>query len=102
MSNFELVDWWLVGASAMWLGGLSVLLASLSWANYVAPLRRRSFRAVLAEPAYQLVLNGGLGLFCVGWAVMPEIAWWERSLWGGATVAFVWFSWQAWCSWRPT
>src|SRR5438270_2449851 len=36
MSNLNLIDWRLVGFSALWIIGLSVLLAAFSFADYTA------------------------------------------------------------------
>jgi hypothetical protein len=92
-----MVDWYLVGFSALWILGLSLMLATLSYADYEAYRRQARTRDVLAEPGYQLALNAGLSLFCLG-LLGSARAWWERALWVVLALAFsvqVVRAWQA-------
>ena len=96
MSNLNLIDWRLVGFSALWITGLSIVLAALSFADYIAAQQRLRTRAVLGWPSYQAAVNVGLVLFCVG-LVGSARAWWEQLLWAALAVAF---GYQAWSAWR--
>lgn len=94
-----MIDWTQVGFGALWILGLSLLLAAAGLADYEAGRRKARLRAVLAEPAYQAALNGGLGLFCLG-LLGSARAWWEQVLWGLLVAAFVAQAGQAWRRWR--
>lgn len=81
-------------ANALWLLGLAVLLAVLSWARWKAQSGQVRFRQVLARPLVQLGLDLGLLLFCVGLAATAH-AWWERILWGLLGIAWAVHAWWA-------
>src|SRR5579859_1226154 len=95
MSNLDLIDWRLVGFSALWLSGLSVILAAFSFADYIASQRRLRTRDVLGWPGYQAAFNGGLVLFCLG-LIGSAHAWWEQLIWAVLAVAFGYQTWTAW------
>lgn len=84
-----MIDVFSLAANALWILGLAVLLAVLSWARLAARSEQVRFRQVLARPPIQLGLDLGLLLFCAGLAATGR-TWWERVLWsllaGGWTV----------------
>ena len=91
-----MIDVWGVVANGLWIAGLALLLAALSWAHWVASTERSHLRTVLARSGSQLALGAGLALFCAGLAATAS-AWWERALWIAlAVVALV----QVVLSWR--
>ena len=97
MNNLELIDWRLVGFSALWVLGLSIILAAWSAADYEAsqgPSHART-RDVLRTPRYQAGLNAGMLLFCLG-LLGSAHTWWEGALWLLLAVAFGFQAWQAW------
>ena len=83
-----MIDVWGVIANSLWILGLAVLLAALSWAHWVASSEGRHLRIVLGRPQTQRCLDLGLFLFCVG-LVATSRAWWERILWGLLAAAWV-------------
>ena len=87
-----MIDVWRVAANSLWILGLAVLLAALSWAYWAANVERIRFRAALGRPRLRQVVDLGLILFCAGLAVTGR-AWWERVLWG--LMAALWVP-QAW------
>jgi hypothetical protein len=92
------IDVWGVVANSLWVLGLAVLLATLSWANWAASVEKVRFRAVLGRPRSQQALDLGLFLFCAGLAATGR-AWWERVLWGvvcAASARQLWVAWRAW------
>jgi hypothetical protein len=93
-----MIDVWGVAANSLWILGLSVLLATLSWASWAASEEKVRFRVALARPGIQQALNLGLFLFCAGLAATGR-AWWERVLWGLLAAAWVV---QAWLAGRRT
>jgi hypothetical protein len=86
------IDIWGVIANSLWVLGLAVLLATLSWARWVAGTEESRFSDRLKQPQTRQALNLGLFLFCAGLA-MTGRAWWERVLWG--LLAAAWLS-QVW------
>ena len=96
MNNLGLIDWRLVAFSALWILGLSLVLAAFSFADYTAAQQGARLRAVLGRPGYQAALNAGLLFFCLG-LIGSGRAWWEQVLWAALAIAF---GYQAWAAWR--
>jgi hypothetical protein len=88
------IDVWGVIANSLWILGLAVLLAVLSWAHWVASTEGKQLRAVLGRPRTRQGLDLGLFLFCAGLAATGR-AWWERVLWGLLAAAWVFQAWSA-------
>ena len=82
-----MIDVWGVAASSLWILGLAVFLALLSWAHWVASAGKVQFRAVLGWPRVQRVVGLGLVLFCAG-LVATSRTWWEQVLWGMLVVVW--------------
>lgn len=93
-----LIDWPAVFRNALWILGLSIVLAAWSYVSWLAARRRvRAWRAV-DWPVFIVPLSGGLMLFAV------SMAWgatrvWERLLWIALALAFLV---QMAQSWRET
>jgi hypothetical protein len=83
-----MIDWRAVGFGALWIGGLALLLAAVSMADYEAHRRQTRVAAVLGGGGYPLALNAALALFCLG-MLGGGRAWWEMALWAGLALAFV-------------
>jgi N-acetylglucosaminyldiphosphoundecaprenol N-acetyl-beta-D-mannosaminyltransferase len=82
-----MIDWPAVGFAALWMVGLGLMLAALSFTHYLAHEEKRRFTQALQRPGLLLMLNLGLSLFCAGWAVSaPSIA--ESALWGLLALVF--------------
>lgn len=87
----QVLDWGALARGALWIAGLSIVLAAWSYAYWQAREERIRLRDVLARPAFQLAFNGGLALFTGG------LAWGSPMLWerlAGLAVALV-FAWLA-------
>ena len=95
MTNLGLIDWRLVGFSALWVLGLSVILAAFSFGDYSAAQEGARTRDVLARPGYLTAFNGGLVLFCVG-LLGDAHAWWAQLLWAALAAPFAYQTWAAW------
>jgi len=98
MTSLSLIDWGLVGYSALWILGLSVILAALSLADYHAAQRSIRFREALKGAGYQFSINAGLWLVCLGWLGSAQSVW-ERLVWAGLSLAFAY---PLWLNWRAT
>ena len=88
-----MIDWVSVAFSALWISGLGLTLAALSFANYWTSQHKQPLRQTLALPAYQSMIYLGMVLFCAGWAGGAS-ALWERLLWVVLALIFAWQVWQ--------
>lgn len=81
--------------NALWILGLSLLLAAASHALYRSRLAGRPLRAGFADPVFERDASWGLVLFCLGLAFAGARRWWESLLWLGLALAFGIQVWQA-------
>ncbi len=93
-----MIDWIGVITNGTWILGLAIIVATLSYADWLAMLRSRASRArmrdVLGQAAFRIALWSGLTLFCVGVALAGG-RWWERILWGVLALMSAVEVWQA-------
>jgi hypothetical protein len=94
--NLNLIDWRLVGFSALWIIGLGLILATLSHADYDAARKQIPLSVILWRPGPKVALNVGLVLFSLG-LLGSSGAIWEQVTWTGLAL---WFSVQAWRAMR--
>ena len=85
-----LIDWWLVGGSALWITGLAVLLTAFSYHRWLAYETGRRLQDQFKTRGWAIPFAAGMTLFCTGLAVSRHAAWWERTLWGALALSFVW------------
>jgi len=94
-----MIDVWGVFFNFLWILGLSVLLATWSYAYYEriggwnCPTARAQHeghktRHILERFGYALALDAGLLLFCAGLAATSRRTW-ERVVWGVLAAAWV-------------
>ncbi len=100
MTELGLIDWRLVGSSALWITGLAVILAAFSFADYAASQQRRRTRDVLRSGGYPAAITGGLALFCLGLFGSAH-TWWQQLLWAALAATFGYQAWAAWRKERP-
>jgi hypothetical protein len=90
-----LIDWPSLVRNALWILGLSIVLAAWSYASWLAArLRVRAWRAI-EWPILVVPVSGGLMLFAA------SMAWgaariWERVLWIALALAFLAQMTQGW------
>jgi hypothetical protein len=89
-----MLNWAMVGANALWIVGLAVGLATLSYASWEAWATHETFRQRLGRPASQGALALSGFLFCLGLAATSPAVW-QTAIW---LVLAVLFLWQAWSS----
>jgi hypothetical protein len=94
-----MIDWYGVFRNALWIAGLAVILAAVSYADW-----RRGFqspkgrmRAALGRPGFLAAFSIGMVLFCTGLALSSN-AWWEIAAWALLGLLFAWQGVVAW--WR--
>ena len=84
----NLIDWPALARNALWILGLSIVLAAWSYVSWLAAQRKvRTWRAT-GWPAFEVPAAAGLMLFAV------SLAWgatrtWERLLWIVLALAFL-------------
>ena len=92
----NLIDWGGVAKNALWILGLAVILASLSYADWWAATNQQRLAAVLRTSLFQTPFNLGMTLFA---AVLASISrsWWAIGAW---FALLLFFSWQTITAWR--
>jgi hypothetical protein len=68
MDSLSLIDWPSLAASALWIAGLALALAALSFAGFEATYSRQPLGALLKQRRFDLTLNLAGLLFCAGLA----------------------------------
>ncbi len=81
-----------VAANTLWILGLALLLATLSWARWVAHTEHLRWGEVIRRPGVRRALGTGLALFCAGLAATEDRPG-VRVLWGA--LALLWMV-QGW------
>ena len=91
----NLIDWPSLARNALWILGLSIVLAAWSYVSWLAAQRKvRTWRAT-GWPAFGVPASAGLAIFAI------SLAWgatrpWERVLWIILAVAFLAQAAQGW------
>lgn len=91
-----LIDWSGVARNALWIFGLSIVLAAWSYVAWDAGQRRVRLRRASGWPLLQGPLAAGLLLFSA------SLCWGARTVWERATWAILAaaFAWQLFAAWR--
>jgi multisubunit Na+/H+ antiporter MnhB subunit len=97
MENLDLIDWRMVGFTTLWIVGLAIELSVLGFVDYHAKERGERRRNLLRQPGYQIWINVGLVLFCLGVLGLSR-ALWESVIWGVLVIAFAYYPFQAYKS----
>jgi hypothetical protein len=88
-SREGMIDWLYVARNALWIFGLSIVLASLSYASWWGQMHGVRLGAALGRRDCVVPTNLGLLLFCASLA-WGATRWWERGLWVLLALAFAW------------
>ena len=83
-----MIDWWFVAVNALWILGLSIILAAFSYHDWLRHATGRRWKELRARPSWRFPFSGGMLLFCLGMGLGREMAWWERTLWGLLAASF--------------
>jgi hypothetical protein len=83
-----MIDWWNVFTHALWIMGLAVALAVLSYSDWTTSCRGEGFLATLKHTVQEPVLLLGLAVTCLGAGLGVDV-WWRRVLWFLLAAGFV-------------
>ncbi len=91
------IDWFGVLSNALWILGLAVALATVSYVDWRRRLSQPqpSLRRALGQPAFQAAWSLGMLLFCAGLALSGG-PWWQTAAWAALAVAFLYLGGTAW------
>lgn len=92
-----MIDWYGLFHNALWVLGLAIALASLSYTDWRRRTAepRQSLRHALGRPGFQAVFSLGMVLFCAGLALGGD-AWWQMAGWAILAAAFAWLAFTSW------
>jgi len=90
-----MIEWTSVGAGALWIVGLAVVLAALSRSHWLASERGMPFRAVLGTPACLGACDLGLTMVSAGFCLSADLMW-EHIVWAAFALLYAALSWAEW------
>ncbi len=93
-----MIDWTMLGINALWIVGLAVALAAVSYTSWEAWSTHESFRSRLGRPPSRAVLALAGALICLGRAGASS-EYWLAGIW---LVLAALFLWQIWVSLHTT
>lgn len=82
-----MIDWHLVVFGGLWIAGLSLTLATVGMARYAAGEQKGGLRDLLDTPRFQISLNAGMILFCLG-LLGSAAPLWEQVVWSVLALLF--------------
>jgi hypothetical protein len=88
------VNWFFMSFNALWILGLGLTVASLSYASYLATQQKKQFKQALEIHACRNIGLLGLVIFCIGLAGGVS-AIWEKITWAVLAIIFAYQTWQA-------
>ena len=86
-----MTDWAGVATNGLWILGLSIILAAVSYHDSLARETGQRRRDLFQRPSWKLPFSVGMVLLCLGLVLSLRLAWWHRTV--GATLVFP-FVWQ--------
>jgi hypothetical protein len=88
-----MIDWPHVLFNLLWVLGLALILAALSYTDWLTHVRGLRTRKLLGAPIFQLALFTGLGLVSLS-LLLQSRGWLERLLWAGLILALAGCAWS--------
>ena len=74
---------WRILTNSLWIGGLSLMLATTSYHLWLAAESRTPLRDLVNARSWRWSWQGGVFLVAIGWALSMADARWEKLLWFG-------------------
>ncbi len=90
-----MINWYGVFVNGLWVTGLAIILAAVSWSLYARSLAGRTWLQQLASPQMSLALALGMMLFALGLAFRPDGRVWRSLLWLMLALSFALMTWLA-------
>jgi hypothetical protein len=81
------MTWWSALSNSLWIIGLAVVLSTCSLAYYRTQTIQIPLRQSLGKAGFQLALNSGMTLFCLGMLFGGQ-SWWEKAIWAVLAALF--------------
>jgi hypothetical protein len=78
-----MIDWINVAFNALWISGLAILLAAVSYHRWLTWEQDATFRELMSRRSWKLPFAGGMLLVCGGIAAGIAERGWERAIWTG-------------------
>lgn len=83
-----MIDWYSVAVNALWILGLSIILAAFSYHDWLRRETGRRWKDIFSRHWWRLPFSLGMLLFCLGLGLGRGVAWWERTLWAVLALSF--------------
>jgi hypothetical protein len=90
-----MINWYGIFSSALWVLGLAILLASLSWSVYQAAHSNSSWRHLMVRASYMQATATGMTLLTLGLGFLQGSTLWQSMLWFILAAGFATIAWQA-------
>jgi hypothetical protein len=84
-----MIDWVNVALNALWIFGVAVLLAAVSYHRWLAAETSRRLRDVLSRSSWKISFSAGMSLICAGVGYGLADRWWEHLVWTGLLIVFL-------------
>ena len=89
MVGSDLIDWKSLALHALWILGLSVIVAALSFHHWLARTNGRRLRDQLSARSWGVASSSGLMLFCLSFTI-KAVGVIESMLWALLFLAYLW------------
>lgn len=76
-----MIDWTNLGFNALWIVGLAIILAAVSYHAWLAGEASQRLRDALSLPSWKVPVSAGALLACVGFGLGLAERPWERVVW---------------------
>jgi hypothetical protein len=90
-----MINWADLAINTAWILGLTMILATLSYADWARHCEGTRLRDVMGRITYRFLLNGGMILVCLGLlgggrSTLERVLWGLMAAWFAADVALAW------------
>lgn len=86
-----MIDWVELSLDALWIVGLSIVLASFSIQYWIAKLNGISLSEQLEGFWWQITSSVGFGIFCLSFAIQSKGTL-DTVVWTGLLILYIWRS----------
>ena len=83
-----MIDWVNVALNALWILGLSIILAAFSYHQWLAGETASRLRELWLQPSWQIPFSAGMLLTSIGLGYGVAERWWEKVIWTSVAVFY--------------